>query len=211
MPPAIVLDLDGTLIDSAASLHRAAAETMRAMGLPEPDLATVTTFIGEGVAVLMSRCLRWAGAPPDPTALGRFRRIYDADPVTGTTVLPRARETLAMLRGRGHPLGLCTNKPEAPTRTLLTALHLGPFGAIAGGDTLPRRKPDPAPLLHVVAALGATADTTFYVGDSRTDWQTAAAAGIRYVHLRGGYETESPLDPWTEIDGLGELAEKITF
>jgi phosphoglycolate phosphatase len=209
MRGAVVFDLDGTLIDSAPSLHRAAAATLRDMSLPEPDLATVTSFIGEGMTVLMERCLRWAGAPPDPSAADRFRALYEADPVSGTTLLPHAREALAALQADDHALGLCTNKPEAPARALLSAFDLGPFAAVAGGDTLPARKPDPAPLLHVVAALGIAPDAAVYVGDSRTDWRTAAAAGIRYVHLRGGYETEAPPDAWREVDGLDEVADLL--
>ncbi|MEM8824701.1 MAG: phosphoglycolate phosphatase, partial [Pseudomonadota bacterium] len=185
---AVIFDLDGTLIDSAPSLHRACAEMLARRDLPQPDLATVKTFIGEGVPKLVQRCLRWAGVEGEPTALEDFNAIYDADPVTGTTCLPHAQETLRALAARGHALGLCTNKPQSPTRTILDAFDLGPFGVVVGGDTLPVRKPDPAPLLHAIAHLGADPKTTIYVGDSRTDWKTAAAADVRYVHLPGGYE-----------------------
>lgn len=179
---------------------------LAARDLPQPDLATVKTFVGQGVPTLVRRCLHWAGGPDDPAAFDAFCAIYDADPISGTTVLPGARETLAALAGARHPLGLCTNKPEAPTRTLLRALSLGPFDAIAGGDTLQVHKPDPAPLLHVMHDLGATAETTIYVGDSRTDWRTAAAAGIRYAHLSGGYETERPPDDiWRHLQSLHDL------
>ncbi|MEM7641296.1 MAG: phosphoglycolate phosphatase [Pseudomonadota bacterium] len=209
-PDAVVFDLDGTLVDSAASLHRACGRMLAARGLPQPDVAKVKTFVGEGVPTLVRRCLRWAGAQDDPTAFDDFCAIYNADPVSGTTLLPDARETLQALTTSGHPLGLCTNKPEVPTRTLLDALDLGPFGAIAGGDTLPVHKPDPAPLLHVIRALGATPDTAIYVGDSRTDWRTAAASGVRYVHLTGGYETEHPPDGiWRHIPGLKNLIAAI--
>ncbi|MEM7487529.1 MAG: phosphoglycolate phosphatase [Pseudomonadota bacterium] len=203
---AVVFDLDGTLIDSVASLHRACLAMMAARDLPPPDQDTVRGFVGEGAAVLVARCLRWAGASEDPAALADFLAIYDADPVTGTTALPGAHATLRTLTEAGVALGLCTNKPAAPTRTILSALGLGPFAAVAGGDTLPVRKPDPAPLRHVIERLGAQPGTAVYVGDSRVDWRTAAAAGVPYIHLRGGYEIEDPPVTVRQVlDGLAEL------
>ncbi len=191
-PRAIVFDLDGTLIHSAPSMHRAVIAVMAELGHPAPDLATMAGFVGDGVPTLMARCERWAGIVPTEAAVTAFRRHYDADPVTGTQPLGGAVEVLADLHRRGIALGLCTNKPEAPTRTLLAGLGLGPFGAIAGGDTLPVRKPDPAPLLHVIAALGMGPGETLFVGDSAVDQRTAAAAGIAYVHISEGYGDPDP-------------------
>jgi phosphoglycolate phosphatase len=191
-PPPVIFDLDGTLIDSVPSLHRAVAALMTERDLPVPDLPTVTGFVGEGAAVLTARCLDWAGAAPDPAAPDRFVALYAVDPVTGTRVYPGAHDLLTGLAARGHALGLCTNKPEGPARDILAAFDLGPFAALAGADTLAVRKPDPAPLLYVAAALGAAPGQAIFVGDSRTDWRTAAAAGLRYVHVEGGYERDVP-------------------
>ena len=187
---AVVFDLDGTLIDSAPGLRAAIGAMLGELDLPEPDLETVIGYIGRGAPTLVERSLRWAGADPadHPDAYGRFQDLYGADPLSGTTVYPGAREVLADLRGAGFKLGLCTNKSEAPTRDLLAALSLGPFDAVAGGDTLPERKPDPAPLLHVADELGVAPETILYVGDSETDWETARAANIAYAHVDGGYQ-----------------------
>ncbi|UWQ17964.1 phosphoglycolate phosphatase [Jannaschia sp. M317] len=187
-PEAVVFDLDGTLIDSAGSLHAAAAAMMRELGLPEPDLPTVTGFVGNGVPRLVEHCLAWAGATGrQADGLAVFRQIYDADPVTGVVVFDGARMVLETLVAEGLMIGLCTNKPEAPTRTLLAALDLPRFDAVAGGDTLPHRKPAPEPLWHVLSDLGVSVDRALFVGDSSVDAQTAHAAGVAYVHVPSGY------------------------
>ena len=206
---AVVFDLDGTLVHSAPGLHMAAAEMLSERGLPVPDLETLTGFVGRGLPTLVARCLDWAGADPaaHPAALGRYRALYGADPLRGAAPYPHAAAALADLRARGLRLGLCTNKPEGPARTMADGLGLGPFDAVAGGDTLAVRKPDPAPLLHVAALLGAAPDAVLYVGDSETDALTARAAGIRYVHVAGGYQRGpvAGLDPASVIADLSRL------
>ncbi|WP_299813112.1 phosphoglycolate phosphatase [uncultured Jannaschia sp.] len=211
---AIVFDLDGTLIDSAPGLRAAVGAMLAERGLPEPDLETVIGHIGRGAPTLVERSLRWAGADPSnhPGAVERFHDLYGADPHSGTTVYPGAREVLATLRAAGLKLGLCTNKAEAPTRDLLATLPLGPFDAVAGGDSLSERKPDPAPLLHVAEMLGAVPEDVLYVGDSETDWETARAADIAYAHVEGGYQRRSipGFLPWLTLRRIGELPAAIT-
>lgn len=207
----MVFDLDGTLIDSAPGMRAAACAMLADLDLPQPDLATVIGFVGNGAPKLVERCLLWAGAVPEahPGALEDFLDHYTRDPLSGTTVYDGARDLLAALAARGTRLGLCTNKPEVPTRAILDAFDLGPFASVVGGDTLPKRKPDPAPLLRVISDLGVTAVATLYVGDSITDWLTARAAGVRYVHVDGGYQT-GPIpdfEPWLHVANLREALE----
>lgn len=210
---AVVFDLDGTLIDSAPGLHLAACAMLSDMDLPHPDLPTVIGFIGNGAPKLVERCLRWAKIDPGarPDALSIFLRHYNRDPMKGTTAYPGAQDVLDALLSRGLKLGLCTNKPEAPTRTILDAMALGPFGVVLGGDSLAVRKPDPAPLLKVIAGLGVRAEATVYVGDSITDWQTAQAANVPYIHIEGGYQTTPIPDfaPWKVLPTLKLLEDSI--
>lgn len=212
-PRAIIFDLDGTLIDSAPGLHLAAADMLAERGLPQPDLPTIIGFIGRGAPTLVARCLDWAGADPAGTddALDRFLAIYGSDPMRGTKVYPGTHDLLADLRAAGLKLGLCTNKPEAPARAILDAFDLGPFDAVAGGDTLAKRKPDPAPLLHVADLLDTAPGAVLYVGDSEIDWLTAQAAGISYAHVAGGYQTHPIADfaPRLHLPDLTHLKDAL--
>ena len=194
---AVLFDLDGTLVDSVGGIHAAAVAMARALDLPPPALGAVRDRIGHGVPTLVARLLDHLGADPGRAAEAEaaFRAAYDADPAA--TPLPGARALLAALHADGLALGLVTNKPEAPTRTILTATGLtatglaatglGPFGVVVGGDTLAARKPDPAPLLHAAAALGVAPEETAFVGDGEPDRAAAEAAGMRCLLLADGY------------------------
>jgi phosphoglycolate phosphatase len=108
-----------------------------------------------------------------------------AAPAVLTRPYPGVVEALRDLRALGHPLGICTNKALQPTEEILDALDLrGFFDAVIGGDSLPQRKPDPAPLHACFAALGAP---LVFVGDSEVDADCAARAGIRFALFTGGY------------------------
>lgn len=187
-PAAVVFDLDGTLIDSAPDIHATANAVLAAEGMGALDLPTVRGFIGHGVPHLVTRLLGAHGIADEARAarmVAAFAPIYE-QAVGLTTVYPGAAEALAALRARGHVLGLCTNKPVAPARAVLR--HLGLlefFAAIVGGDSAPRRKPDPAPLRMAIAACGD--GPALYVGDSEVDAETARAAGVPLILYTKGY------------------------
>ncbi|MEL6977437.1 MAG: phosphoglycolate phosphatase [Pseudomonadota bacterium] len=188
---AIAFDLDGTLIHSAPDLHAAANELMAALGRAPFSLDQVIGFIGNGVPVLVERALQASGGLSEDgleAEIARFRGFYDAAPAALTRPYDGAPELLRRLAAAGAPIGLCTNKPEAPTRAILAALDLAaPFKVIVGGDTLPVRKPDPAPLRRCFERLGAAPAQALYVGDSETDEATAAALGAPFALFTGGY------------------------
>jgi phosphoglycolate phosphatase len=187
---AVVFDLDGTLIDSAPDLHAAALHMLSEIGRDPITLEQTVSFIGNGVPNLIRLCLEAAGAPADAqdAAHAVFSEYYLDHPTDHTTLYQGARETVAALRESGVPVGLCTNKPSAMTARVLADLELdGWFDAVVSGDTLATRKPDPAPLLHALHALGATAGQGLYIGDSVVDAQTAAAAKVKFALFSGGY------------------------
>ena len=202
---AIVFDLDGTLIDSAPDIHAAAARMLAGEGLAPLPLATIQSFIGNGVAVLVQRMMETVGLPEadHPRLTTAFVAHYEAAPAVLTRPFPHVRETLAALHGAGARLGLCTNKPAAPSRAILAAFDLDPFFAtVIGGDSLPTRKPDPAGLLCAFAELGGVG---LYVGDSEIDAETAHRAGAPFALFTEGYR-KTPVEALTHHFAFADFA-----
>ena len=188
LPRTLVLDLDGTLVDSVPDLAAALNRLMAARGLPGFSHPEVTAMVGDGVAALVARGFAARGQAPDDAALDAFIADYGANAARATVAFPGVAETLRLLAGEGWRLAVCTNKPEAPARSLLAALGLnGFFAAIGGGDSFPVRKPDPAHLLATLAAAGGAPARAVMVGDHHNDIAAAAGAGLPCIFAAWGY------------------------
>ncbi len=211
---ALVFDLDGTLVDSAAGLQAALNLTLREIGCPPLALAAVRGMIGDGVPMLVRRGLAASGAPEAafPDRLARFLAIYEADPASGTRPYPGVADVLAALRAEGRRLAICTNKPQRATGALLEALDLDRvFTAILGGDAVAFRKPDPRHILATLAALGAAPGDAVMIGDNEHDAAAAKAAGIPVILARYGY-ARVPLQTLgadAEIDAFADLPQAL--
>jgi phosphoglycolate phosphatase len=211
---AILFDLDGTLIDSSVDLTTAANRMLDQLDHPLVTLEQVESWIGHGVVQLVRRCLtRSFDSTVEPElahiALGLFRQAYLETMFADTQVLPGARELLAALRSDGYPIGLVTNKDEAPTAAVLRSLDLeAALDVVICGDTLPVRKPDPRPLHHALESLGATQG--WMVGDSETDARSSLLARLPFIMVEGGYGVASdghqlPGPPALVLDSLSML------
>jgi phosphoglycolate phosphatase len=188
-PLRLVFDLDGTLIDSAPQILAAANKIFHSKGLGPFPQAIVRGFIGNGVGVLVSRLMAHAGLAETPDRhaemVGSFVSIYE-EAFDLTKLYPGAAEALTNLAEAGHQLGICTNKPIGPTRAVLRHFGLADrFSVIIGGDSLPQRKPDPAPLQAALAQLGS--GPALFIGDSEVDAETAHAAQVPLALFTGGY------------------------
>ncbi|OSP56296.1 phosphoglycolate phosphatase [Pseudoruegeria sp. SK021] len=211
---AIVFDLDGTLIDSVPDLHAAANRMLKAEGCPPLDQAAIRAFVGNGVPHLVRLILQASGIDMREHArlVSVFLAIYQADPCTLSTLYPGVRTCLDQLHAAGHTLGICTNKPEAPTEAILAGFglrHL--FSVVIGGDTLPVRKPDPAPLTAAFSALEP--GPRLFVGDSEVDAETAQAQGAPFALFTEGYRkapaAQLPHDVlFSTYEDLIDLAQK---
>ncbi|PWC33005.1 phosphoglycolate phosphatase [Azospirillum sp. TSO35-2] len=220
---ALVFDLDGTLIDSAPDMTRVLNRTLAEFDRPPLTEAQVRTMVGDGSAMLVRQAFAASGAPLTDDAVEPVLRHYldtyyddDERPV----LYPDVAETLAALSDRGVRLGLCTNKPERITRKLLGLLGLEPlFGAVAGGDTLPVKKPDGRHLTWVLDRLGVAGDQAAQhaamIGDNANDVKAARAAGVPVVAMSYGYPrmpvaelgADLVLDHFADLpDGLVRLA-----
>lgn len=196
MSRAVIFDLDGTLIDSAPDIWRAANQVLAEAGLPEVSFTQSRDFIGRGARVFVERMERAVSGGNEAARTdhlhARFLHYYERAH-EGTQVYPHVAETLEALRMRGLHLGLCTNKPLRPTEAVLAHLGWqGLFEVVIGGDSLPVAKPDPAPLRAVVDGLGLGMAEITYIGDSETDAATAEAAGARFGLYTLGYRKSAP-------------------
>ena len=182
-PRAAVFDLDGTLIDSAPDIAAAVNRAFVARGLDATDEAIVTGLIGNGAHRLVADLLARQGVAAtdrDIDALtAAYLATYAEAPVARTTIYPHVAEDLAALQAAGWRLGLCTNKPQALTLSVLEGLGFAPlFCAVRGADAVPARKPDPGHLRAVIGAMGVA--SAVYVGDTEVDEATAQAAGVPF-------------------------------
>ncbi len=196
---AVLFDLDGTLVDSAPDIAAAADRALADCGLPSRGIERIRAYIGGGADKLIHRCLtdRLDGIAERPlfdAALAAFFRHYEAGLTVSTRPYPGVVETLQSLHARGYALGCVTNKPGRFTTPLLAALSLARyFDVTVAGDTLTVKKPDPAPLLHAMDALGTGLATTTMVGDSMADLSAARAAGMRVLCVSYGYSPTARL------------------
>lgn len=187
-PPVLLVDLDGTLIDTLPGLAAALNETLGAAGIAPFAPAEIRRFVGDGIRPLLERALAARGRDFDEALLGDFRARYEADPARGCAPFPGAGEALAALRAEGVRIALCTNKPEAPSRALLEAFGLAPlFDALGCGDSFPYRKPDPRHPAATLARLGAGPERAALLGDHANDVAAARGLGIPALYALWGY------------------------
>jgi phosphoglycolate phosphatase len=190
---AVTIDLDGTLLDTVSDL--AAAANMMLAELERPPLAQaqIRTFVGKGIVNLVQRTL--AGhidGVAEPALMERampiFERCYTQMNGRHTTIYPGVKEGLDRLRELGIPLACVTNKSTRYTLPLLEMVGFAPyFEQVVAGDTLARKKPDPAPLLHACEGFGVAPRDMLMIGDSVNDTQAARAAGCPVFCVTYGY------------------------
>ncbi len=213
-PKMILIDLDGTLVDSVPDLAFCVDAMMARLGRPPWGESVVRNWVGNGVERLVRRALTGQlDGEPDEAEYQRaypiFLELYAANTYGRSVVYPGVREGLDFLRRAGYPLGCVTNKAARFTEPLLD--HLGlfdAFGIVISGDTLARRKPDPMPLLHAANHFGVAPADALMIGDSVSDVRAARAAGFRIICVSYGYNHGLDIrvsDPDAVIDSMVEL------
>ena len=189
----VMIDLDGTLIDTVPDLAAAANRTLADLGRPAWDENCYRTWIGNGVPRFVKRALTGEmQAEPETAlferALALFRKYYGAAVADLSRPYPGVVEGLARLSAMGFELACITNKAEAFTVPLLKQLDLYKcFKLVLSGDSLPQQKPDPLPLTHACKHFGITPDHGVLVGDSSNDVEAARAAGMPVICVTYGY------------------------
>jgi len=187
----ILFDLDGTLIDHFAAIHRSHSHTMRQLGLPAPTLAHVRAAVGGGLENAIATLI---GPARVPEALPIYRAYWDATMLDDVVLLPGARELLESLHARGTQLAVFTNKFGTSSRLICAHLGLAPFlhGNFGARDTA-WLKPQPAFTHHVLSQLAAHPATTLLVGDSPFDIAAAHQASLPCWAVTTGTHTADEL------------------
>lgn len=185
----IVFDLDGTLVDSSTDLANATNALIEELGGSPLADERIVEMVGEGASVLVRRALAAASLnPATPGALDRFLSLYDERLLDHTRPYDGIIDSLQWIDAAGIAMAVLTNKPGAAAVRVLEGLDLRRyFHDVVGGDSPFGRKPDPAGLLHLVAAEAAPLEKTLLVGDSPIDLQTARRSNARVCLARYGF------------------------
>ena len=190
-PGAVLFDLDGTLVDSAPDLARAANRVLADHGRPPVAYERLRQVVSKGGRAMLAVSFPdFSDAEREPL-LPVFLRYYGEALAVDSLLFDGVDELLAALDARGIRWGIVTNKPEGLARGVVDGFGWRQRCAVlVGGDTLPTRKPDPAPLFHACDRLGIEAATALYVGDDLRDVQAARAAGMPCVAALWGYRED---------------------
>jgi len=210
----ILIDVDGTLVDSVPDLVFCVDEMMKQLGMPERGEAAVRTWVGNGVERLTRRALinQLDGEPDDALfekAYPIFLELYAENTSKRSKLYPGVREGLDYLKSAGYKLGCVTNKDSQFTIPLLTDLGIhDEFEIIICGDTLAEKKPHPMPLLHAAEFFGVKPENAMMLGDSVSDVKAARAAGFQIVCMSYGYNHGVDIrdaNPDAVIDSMAQL------
>ena len=215
---AVLIDLDGTLLDTIHDLAEAANQMRMALGMGTLPVERIKSFVGKGIVNLVKRTLTNSQEiDPEPALLERasaeYERQYMAVLTRDVLHFPGVEEGVRLMQEAGFYLACVTNKAERFTLPLLAASGLRPaFDLVVSGDTTVRKKPDPEPLLYAAEKFGITPQEMVLIGDSVNDFQAARAAGchvfiVPYGYNEGHDATLLPAD--AIVPGLVEAAKLL--
>ena len=212
--PALLFDLDGTLADTKPDLYAAMNYVLTKHGLDAvADGDVEGSVIGGGARMILQRGLEANGVVWDDAKLDagteEFVLWYDQNIDANTVIYPNLMPVLAAAKAAGIPMAVVTNKREGLSAKLLFRLGLpGFFDALVGGDTLPKRKPDPDTIEEALRRLGCAPQDAIMVGDSEADTGGAKAAGVATICVSFGYRRVSleELGADALIDDYAEFA-----
>jgi phosphoglycolate phosphatase len=190
--PTLVFDLDGTLADTAPDLLSSLNHCLTLEGIEPVDGVMLKSYVGQGARVMLERAFvaRRKPLPVDKleTLQAIFFEHYRSEMPGKTLLYPGVKRVMNEFAGKGYLLAICTNKLESMSVRLLEGLGVADqFASICGGDTFSYRKPDPRHLIDTITRAGGEADKAILIGDSRTDIDTAKAAGIPVIAVDFGY------------------------
>lgn len=217
-PEMVLIDVDGTLVDSVPDLAYCVDEMMKRLDMPTRGETKVREWVGNGVERLVRRALidQLDGEPEQALfdkAYPIFLELYAENTSKRSKLYPGVKQGLDYLKQANYRLGCVTNKAAQFTEPLLKTLGVYDiFEIVVSGDTLPQKKPDPTPLLHVAEFFDVKPEKALMIGDSVSDVTAARAAGFQIVCMSYGYNHGIDIrdaDPDAVIDSMSELPELL--
>lgn len=214
-PKLIMIDVDGTLVDSVPDLAFCVDEMQKLLGKPPSGEAKVRLWVGNGVPKLVERAL--SGELEGVVKKADFERayplfldLYAANTSTRSKLYDGVLAGLDYLKSAGYLLGCVTNKAAQFTEPLLQDLGISNyFKIIISGDTLPKKKPDPMPLLHAAQHFNIAPENCLMVGDSISDIKASRAANFQIICMSYGYNHGEDIrdsKPDLVLDSMAELS-----
>lgn len=216
LPKAVLIDVDGTMVDSVPDLAFCVDEMMKAVSMAAHGEDKVRNWVGNGVERLVRRALTGElDGEPDEALFQRaypiFLKLYEENTCARSSLYPGVKEGINYLKRRGVRLGCVTNKAEQFTIPLLKTLSVyNEFEIVISGDSLPKKKPDPLPLLHGAEFFSVPVSQAMMIGDSISDVKAARAAGFKIICMSYGYNHGVDIRdacPDAVIDSMSELAQ----
>ena len=217
-PKLIMIDVDGTLVDSVPDLAYCIDEMMQNLGLQKWGEVKVRHWVGNGIPKLVERALtgELEGRPIKEVfdiAYPIFLDLYEDNTAERSYLYDGVREGLDYLKSQGYQLGCVTNKSEQFTHPLLKVLGIfNDFKIIISGDTLAKRKPDPMPLLYCADQFNLKPEECLMLGDSVSDVKAARAAGFDIICMSYGYNHGNDIadeNPDLVIDSMSQLSDHL--
>lgn len=203
----LVFDLDGTLVDSKQDLAASINAMRTEMGLSPLALELISTYVGNGVMLLVRRSLGNQATPENvEKGLAFFLGYYRRHMLDHTAPYPGVAEALEKLRG--HKMAVLTNKPVNFSREMIERLGFGPhFERVYGGNSFPQKKPDPMGLNQLMEDFQVSGEETLMIGDSDTDVLTGRNAGVLTCGVTYGFgaHTLEKVSPDVTLDDIREL------
>lgn len=219
-PKMVLIDVDGTLVDSVPDLAYCVDAMMNELGMPRRGEQRVRHWVGNGVERLVKRALidQLDGEPDDALfarALPVFEALYRDNTSKRSCLYPGVQEALDFLQTTGVRIGCVTNKASQFTLPLLQDLGVRDnFEVVICGDTVARKKPDPLPLLEAAEQLGTATQDSMMLGDSMSDVKAARAAGFQIVCMSYGYnhgEDIRDYNPDAVVDSMADIKDIIDW
>ena len=217
-PKLIMIDVDGTLVDSVPDLAYCIDEMMQKLGLQKWGETKVRHWVGNGIPKLVERALtgELEGRSIKEVfdiAYPIFLDLYEDNSAERSYLYDGVREGLDYLKSQRYQLGCVTNKSEQFTHPLLKVLGIfNDFKIIISGDTLAKRKPDPMPLLYCAERFNLKPEECLMLGDSVSDVKAARAAGFDIICMSYGYNHGNDIadeNPDLVIDSMSQLSDHL--